>query len=770
MKNNILYILIFSVFFSNSLLSENLNIQSKNISIDKNSKLTIFKSGVIAKDEKGNEYRTEYAEYDKNLKLLNSKGETTIITSEGFTILGKNILFDNKNKLIKSSDESTITDLEGNNIFLEKFEYSTKDNFFKSSGNIEVIDSKKNSYKFSQIYIDEIKREIIGSDIKAYLNDESFKVNEKNKPRVFANTLIIKDQTSKFDKSIFTLCDYRENDKCPPWSLQSNQMIHDKNKKTVYYDNAVIKFYDIPIFYIPKLSHPDPSVKRRSGFLTPSFADTRNLGPSISIPYYWTLGETKDFTLSPRLFSSEHPLFLGEYRQAYNKANLIFDFGYTEGYKNTSDTKKAGSKSHLFTNFIKDFSGKNNSKNILQFKTQNISQDKYLKLYRIKSNLVDYNEDTLENSLDFTHENENLFFGFKMAAYETIKTISDDKYEYILPEMVLNKNLFTNNTFGSLDFQSNLKIHNYQTNKLTKFLVNDLDWKFKEFKFLSGLQTKLLGNLKNVNYESKNVSEYKDEFTNEIFGALGILNEIDLYKETEKNSNHILTPKILFRYAPGHMRKEANGARLNHLNVFSLDRLDSPNNFENGLSAAIGFDYELNQNDKKLDLSIAQIINEKENKKMPKTTSLNQKLSDIVGASNYEINDNFKINYNFSLDQNMRDFNYNEIGSNISLNSIKFDISYLEEKKHIGNQEYFRTGLRYEKGNNGLFTFNAKRNLITNSAEYYNLSYEYINDCLRAGLVFRREFYNDSEIEPEDSLMFKISLTPLGEINSPSFN
>ena len=279
-----------------------------------------------------------------------------------------------------------------------------------------------------------------------------------------------------------------------------------------------------------------------------------------------------------------------------------------------------------------------------------------------------------------------------------------------------------------------------------------------------------MGNLKNVNYESKNVSEYKDEFTNEIFGALGILNEVDLYKKTDKDSNHTLTPKFLMRYAPGHMRKEAEGARLNHLNVFSLDRLNSFNNFESGLSAAIGFDYELNQNSKKLDLSIAQIVNEKENNHMPRTSSLNQKLSDVVGASNLELNDNFKINYNFSLDQNLKDFNYNEIGSDIALNSIKFDLRYLQEKKHIGDQEYFKTSLRYEKDENGLLTFNTKRNLITNSAEYYNLSYEYINDCLRAGLVFRREFYNDSEIEPEDSLMFKISLTPLGEINSPSFN
>ena len=56
------------------------------------------------------------------------------------------------------------------------------------------------------------------------------------------------------------------------------------------------------------------------------------------------------------------------------------------------------------------------------------------------------------------------------------------------------------------------------------------------------------------------------------------------------------------------------------------------------------------------------------------------------------------------------------------------------------------------------------------SAEYYDLSYEYINDCLRAGVIYRREFYNDSEIEQENSLMFKITLTPFGNINSPSIS
>ena len=66
-----------------------------------------------------------------------------------------------------------------------------------------------------------------------------------------------------------------------------------------------------------------------------------------------------------------------------------------------------------------------------------------------------------------------------------------------------------------------------------------------------------------------------------------------------------------------------------------------------------------------------------------------------------------------------------------------------------------------------MLSFKTKRNLITDSAEFYDLSYEYLNDCLRAGLVYRREFYNDSELEPEDSLMFQITLIPFGNINTP---
>ena len=800
MKNKIIVILIF-LFFSSYLKAENLLIQSKKISLEKKSEISIFeddvvittsenniiksdyakynkKDGIIilkknirAIDNKNNEIRSDHAIYNENFKTLESVGLTEIITAENYVIKGKDIIFDNLNKTIHSEKKTIITDTDKNKIFLNNFEYLINKSIFKSIGDIKVEDNFENIYNFSQIYIDTKKKELLGTDIKTFINKDDFKIDKRNKPRIFANTVKMNNETTSFGKSNFTLCDYRENDKCPPWSIQSTKMLHDNKKKTIYYNNALIKVYNIPIFYSPRLSHPDPSVKRRSGFLVPSFQDTKNLGEGLTVPYYWAINKDRDLTITNKLYASENPLFTGEYRQALKNSNLIFDFGYTDGYKKTSAKKSSGQKNHFFSKFVKNFSNlEKNSESTLSITTQNSNNDKYFKLYNINSELVNSDIDNLNNTLDFTHSNDDVFFGFNISMYETLKENYNDKYEYIYPEITLNKNLLSSSNYGLIDLDTNFKVHNYDTNKTSKFLVNNFEWSSIDNNSNSGIQTKLLGNLRNINYETKNIDSFKSDTTSEIFGALGLLGKIDLYKKIENISEHFLTPKILVRYAPGSMRKEEENSKLNPTKAFDLDRLNSNNNFETGLSTTVGLDYEIRDKNKLIDVSLSQIFNQKENKNMPTSMGLDEKISDLVGNTKYTINDKFSLNYNFALDQNYGDFNYNEIGTKANLNNFNIDVSYLEEKKHIGNNEYVKSKIDYILNNDTNLSYEFKRNLITDSSEFYNLSYEYFNDCLRAGLVYRREFYNDSEIEAENSLMFKITLTPFGNINSPKLN
>ena len=771
MKNN-LFLVIFFIFFSKLAATENFDISAKNITLDKKNSISIFEGDVVVKDEFKNIIKSDYAVYNDNLKKLEIKGNVSIITTEGYSVDAKDIKLDKNKNIILSNKPATITDVQKNKIYTQNFEYQTNKNIFKSVGDVKVVDVSNNVYKFSQIYIDEKKKELIGTDSKVFFNQVEFKANTNNKPRIFSNSARIKDKESKFIKSTFTTCDYRKDDKCPPWELTANEIRHDNIQKTIYYEDAVIRIYNVPVFYFPILSYPDPTVKRRSGFLIPSYTDTKNLGSGINLPYFWAIGEDKDFTFQNKLYATEHPLLLGEYRQAFRDSNLFFDFGYTQGYKNSSVTKKLGDKSHFFSKFVKNFQHNDTNESSFEINLQDVSDKKYLKLYRIESNLVDnYEISTLENYINYNYfdDEQDLFLDLRASIYTNLSDTYNDKYEYILPEVNLNKNLYSDK-FGSGNFNTNIKIHNYDTNKYENFLINDFNWTYDKTFSDFPYNGKILTNLKNVNYESENVSKFKEDTSHEIYGALGYLSSIDLVKPGNGNFNHLLKPKVLLKYSPNHMKKETGEHSLHRKNIFSLDRLNSPSNYEGGTSLTYGFDYKQTGNNE-LNFTIGQIINEKKNNKnMPDSSSLDNRFSDIVGNFNYNKGDNFKINYNYSLDQNLKETNYNEINTDYTVGDIKFNLNYLEENNTADTKEYLKSTIEIKKGDNGLFSFSNKRDIITSSSEFYNLSYEYINDCLRAGLVYRREFYNDSELEADNSLMFKVTLSPFGSLSSPQFN
>ena len=116
----------------------------------------------------------------------------------------------------------------------------------------------------------------------------------------------------------------------------------------------------------------------------------------------------------------------------------------------TQAKKRAGDKSHFFAKLIKNFDS-DKSKQSLNLSIQNVSDDKYLKLYKINSNLVDYNTSTLENTIDYTIEDEEYFLGINSSVYETINDSYNDKYEYVLPEITFDKNIISNEKIGSRD-------------------------------------------------------------------------------------------------------------------------------------------------------------------------------------------------------------------------------------------------------------------------------------------------------------------------------
>ena len=232
MKNKFLHSLIFCfLIFAFNLEAQELKINSSKVRYDDINKITILEGNVSSSDEKGNKLFSEYATYNKIEEIIETKGDTKIITSGGYEIFGNNIIFNNKKSVIYSNNETKIVDKDGNNILVDMFKYSILTNVFFSKGNIKIQDINSNNYNFSEIYIDENKKKIIGSDVKAFLNQSDIKLNTDNEPRFFANTMSFDKKINTFEKGIFTYCKDMGDGKCPPWTLQSKKIKHDLAKK-----------------------------------------------------------------------------------------------------------------------------------------------------------------------------------------------------------------------------------------------------------------------------------------------------------------------------------------------------------------------------------------------------------------------------------------------------------------------------------------------------------------------------------------------------------
>ena len=777
MKSNYFFtfVLLFFLNFIN-LFSQELKINSSKVKYNDGNKITIFEGNVNTEDDRGNKLFSSYAEYDKINKIIRTQGDTKIITSGGYIILGSNIIFDNKNRIIQSSYKTQITDKDGNRVLVDMFDYSILTNIFFSKGKIELLDVNNNSYSFSEIYIDENKKKIIGSDAKVFIKQEDLLLDKNNDPRFFANTMSLSNNVTTFQKGVFTYCKNRGEDKCPPWALESKKIKHDLAKKIIYYENVVLKVYDFPIFYAPIFSHPDPTVKRMSGFLAPTLTNNNTLGSGFRSPYYWNIANDRDLTFGPKLYLGENPLMLAEYRQDFKNSSLIVDVGYTKGYKKTTNKKTSGGRAHFFSNFNYNFINEVEKNSDLDIKIQRLSNDTYLKVYDVNSSLAGNNKSILKNIVDFTYQNKDFYFGLTPSAYEDTTKFGNLRHEYLLP-LTIEKNIFSNGKYGTVDLKTDLKVRNYEVNKKTEFFVNDFNWKSNKWINKLGLVNYFEGIVKTVTYDANNTNQYKNSKTNnELKTALGYFTKLGLYKNDTINKNfHSLSPKLLLRYAPGHMRNVENGRRLNYGNLFNLNKVDELDVVEPGLSTSLGFEYKKNKLNKNnllaeeiFSFGVGQVISEKENLDIPSTTTLDQRFSDIVGQSKYKINNKMNLSYNFSIDQGYKEFNYNEVSADYTFNKAKFNLGYLQEKNYLQNQEFLQSGVNFKLNSFGELNLSTKRNLLTSSAEFYDLNYNYINDCLKAGIAYRREFYTDRDVEPKNSLMFTISIIPFAKINTPT--
>ncbi len=120
-----------------------------------------------------------------------------------------------------------------------------------------------------------------------------------------------------FHNGVYTACQpCKDNPKKPPeWQVKAKRIIHDQRKKMLYFEDARLEFWGVPLVWMPYFSTPDPTVKRKTGFLMPTISSNSVYGVGIEVPYYFALAPNYDVTLAPKYTTKQGLLMQGEFRQ-----------------------------------------------------------------------------------------------------------------------------------------------------------------------------------------------------------------------------------------------------------------------------------------------------------------------------------------------------------------------------------------------------------------------------------------------------------------------
>ena len=464
-----------------------------------------------------------------------------------------------------------------------------------------------------------------------------------------------------------------------------------------------------------------------------------------------------------------------EYRQQNKNSFFITDLNIVDGYKSKNSNEK-NTLTHLFSKYEMDLDFENFIESSLNISLQKVNNDTYLKIFDsniVNTDLKPDNFDTLTSDINLNLENENFDFNAGFTAYENLSKQNSDRYQYVLPYYDFSKSFFDNNNFVSFNFLSQGDNILKDTNSLRSRMINNIKIQSNDYFSEIGFKNNFNYHLKNTISAGKNNVEYDSSPHVKLMNVFEFASSFPLYNIGENYIDN-LNPKISLRINPSDMKTYKNEIRqINNDNIFDIDRLGLIDTLESGKSLTLGVDYkkeEIDNINKYFEIKLGTVLRAKSNNNIPSNSTLDKKNSNYFGKITNNFNDNIDLNYEFSVNYDLDEVQYNSLGTTITKNNFVTTFNYIEENGPIGSTNVLENKTTFNLDEKNFFTFRTRNNKEIDLTEYYDLVYEYRNDCLIAGINYNKTYYKDRDLEPTEDFMFTIKLIPLAAIEQKFAN
>jgi LPS-assembly protein len=579
-------------------------------------------------------------------------------------------------------------------------------------------------------------------------------------------------------KGVYSPCDLCREDptRAPAWQIKAGSIVHDEDQKIVEYRDAVLELGGIPVFYLPYLSHPDPTVKRLSGFLPPTIGNSSTLGFNATVPYFWAIDDDKDLTLSPLFTADGGTVLAGEYRQRFRFGALDVEGSIVQDeIPESSGGTRDDLRGHLFAHGRFDIDEVWRS----GFDLRRTTDQTYLRRYRYADS---------ENALVSTGYVEAFqprsYASARAFAFQPLRVQRDVARQPVVTPVLDYNWVGTPSLWGGrFAVDANLLNLWRDDGSDSRRLAAGGEWRLP-FAGPVGTAWSLAAGLRGTGYSVGDLDRpdgsEKNGFEGYVFPQVALEGRWPWIRRGARWTQTI-EPMVGFYAAPSGLNSrdipndDSVAFDYDELDLFSrnrfagYDRVDDGQRVDYGLRASIHGDRGgVSQ------ILVGQSYRLQDNTPFPANSGLDDRLSDIVGRVTVSPLDGLDLVYRFRLDHSDLGIERQEGRVSFGPDQLRVTLSYLDlppvagelDRREqvtagavIGLTRYWRLGL------------STTRDLVGDVGSLSSAaSAIYQDECLAFTVTIAHSGTRDRDIEPGTSVYFTLVLKNLGELVAPVYS
>lgn len=639
-------------------------------------------------------------------------------------------------------------------LYADRITYYQQQNVVRAHGNVIMMDPT------GQVYFSE-QAQVTGDLKRGVINNLRTKMADNS--RFAARQAVRKNENQlTLERATYSPCELCEGSEDPLWQLKAEEIEIDQEDQSVTYDNAWLEVWGVPVLYTPYLSHPTPGADRKSGFLTPDYGSSSNLGSIIKVPFYWNIAPDKDATITSYFTSEEGPVLELEYRQLFEKGQMEFrGSGTFPDERDGLTGARTGSnefRGHVFAAGNGEVTEHWN----WGFNLERATDDTYLRRYGFGD------QDTLQSRVQFDRIEGRSYVQAQSLTFQGLEIDDDpDRTPLILPLL-------------SAEYESDPWVlgSRWRVGGNAMALTRTLGSDTNRLSSTLGWNLPLISNTGNVfdvdaqvradyyNIDDNTVGAMRlSENVSRVLPRLGVSWRYPLVNHMETGSAVIEPTIVGVVGSRGHNpavipNEDALVTDFNDLNIFAYDRFPGLDRYQEGSRVTYGLRSQWSGYEgETLTGMFGQSYRMEQDAVFPDNNTPGEKWSDYIGSLGIDYMP-VSIGYRFRLDQKNFSPTRHEVVSGYTEDWFSVNVNYLKLRSDsvLADREDISFASTMQLTNYWKLKAGGARDIEQEQSRNAFVSLIYEDECITLTTLALRDFTRDRDVEPSDQYLVNVIL------------